>query len=40
MKWFGKTEWFSNIWRPVLDRMVAVLKEKGYKDTPYDDRQW
>ena len=40
VKWFGKTEWFSNMWRPVLDRMVRSLKAKGYEDTPYDDRNW
>lgn len=40
VKWFGKAEWFSNMWRPVLDRMVRSLKAKGYEDTPYDDRNW
>ena len=40
VNWFGKAEWFSYMWRPVLDRMVRSLKAKGYEDTPYNDRNW
>ena len=40
VKWFGHTEWFKNLWRDKLDYMVDSLKRKGFKDTPYDDRQW
>lgn len=40
VKWFGKTEWFSNIFKPVLNKLVCKLKEKGIKDTPYNDREW
>ena len=40
VKWFGHTEWFKNLWRDKLDYMVDSLKGKGFKDTPYDDRQW
>jgi hypothetical protein len=40
VKWFGKTEWFKNLWKPTLDRMVENLNESGVEDTPYDDRAW
>lgn len=40
VKWFGKTEWFKNLWKPTLDRMVENLNENGVEDTPYDDRAW
>jgi len=38
VKWFGKTNWFQHLWRSVLDKFVASLKSKGYKDTPYEDK--
>lgn len=40
VKWFGDTEWFKKLWKGKLDRMVADLKKKGFKDTPYEDRNW
>lgn len=40
VKWFGKTEWFKNLWKPTLDRMVEKLNESGVEDTPYVDRAW
>lgn len=40
VKWFGETEWFKNMWKPKLDRMVKKLNEKGVADTPYLDRDW
>ena len=40
VKWFGETEWFRNMWKPKLDRMVKSLNEKGVADTPYQDRNW
>ena len=39
VKWFGKTEWFKNMWKPKLDRMVKRLNEEGVADTPYHDKQ-
>ena len=38
--WFGETEWFKNLWKPTLDRMVAKLNRNGVEDTPYMDREW
>ncbi|MDF2537327.1 MAG: Ribosomal protein [Herbinix sp.] len=35
---FGKTKWFHNFWRSILDRKIYKLKEKGYQDTPYKDQ--
>ena len=40
VKWFGKTEWFKNMWKPMLDKMVKDLQAKGVENTPYNDRQW
>lgn len=40
VKWFGKTEWFKNMWKPTLDRMVERLNSDGVKNTPYNDRKW
>lgn len=40
VKWFGKTDWFKNLWKPTLDRMVEKLNGNGVEDTPYNDRAW
>lgn len=40
VKWFGKTEWFKNMWKPTLDRMVKQLNGEGVENTPYNDREW
>lgn len=40
VKWFGKTDWFRNIWKPKLDRMVIKLNTSGVEDTPYQDKVW
>lgn len=40
VKWFGKTEWFKNMWKPKLDSMIEKLRADGVKDTPYEDRTW
>lgn len=40
VKWFGKTDWFRNIWKPKLDRMVIKLNTSGVEDTPYQDKIW
>lgn len=40
VKWFGKTEWFKNLWKPTLDKMVAKLNADGVEDTPYEDKNW
>ena len=40
VKWFGETEWFRNMWKLKLDRMVEQLNSKGFDDTPYRDRNW
>lgn len=36
---FGKTDFFSSFWRKRLDKAIAILKHKGYKDTPYIDNE-
>lgn len=40
VKWFGDTEWFKNMWRGKLDKMVSNLQKNGVESTPYKDRQW
>lgn len=36
----GHTRWFSKLWKGRLDRMVKKLNDKGFADTPYEDKQW
>ena len=40
VKWFGETNWFKNLWRGKLDRMVEKLRSEGVESTPYDDKVW
>lgn len=40
VKWFGNTDWFKNLWKPKLDRMVSNLNSEGVENTPYDDKSW
>lgn len=40
VKWFGKTEWFKDLWRGTLDWMVSRLNDNGVENTPYCDRSW
>ena len=40
VKWFGDTQWFINMWKPTLDKMVKNLNNKGVENTPYNDKQW
>lgn len=40
VKWFGHTEWFKNIWKPTLDKMVRKMNNNGVENTPYNDRNW
>lgn len=40
VKLFGKTEWFKKMWRSPLDKLVNSLQTKGYKNTPYEDKEW
>lgn len=40
VKWFGKTNWFRNMWKPKLDRMVKNLNCNGVENTPYEDKNW
>ena len=40
VKWFGDTNWFKNMWRGTLDKMVANLNAQGVPNTAYDDIDW
>lgn len=40
VKWFGNTQWFKNMWRGKLDKMVKELQDSGVEDTPYNDIDW
>lgn len=40
VKWFGHTEWFKQLWKEKLDRMVANLNARGVLNTPYEDKIW
>lgn len=37
VKWFGKTRWFRQFWKRILDRTVDQLHERGVSGEPYDD---
>ena len=32
VKWFGHTDWFRNMWKPRLDKIVKKLNNKGVKN--------
>lgn len=34
---FGKTLWFHKMWKPLLDKMVKELSDRGIENTPYKD---
>ena len=38
VKYFGKATWFHKLNTPILNRFMKRLKEKGYQDTPYNDK--
>ena len=40
VKWFGDAQWFKNMWKPKLDRMVLRLNQEGVESTPYQDKNW
>ena len=40
VKWFGDTNWFKNLWRGKLDKMVEKLQAEGVDSTPYQDKKW
>ena len=40
VKWLGNTDWFKNLWKPKLDRMVSNLNSEGVENTPYEDKIW
>lgn len=40
VKWFGEADWFKNIFKAKLDKMVSNLQEKGVENTPYIDKKW
>lgn len=40
VEWFGDTDWFKNMWRKPLDRMVERLNDVGVANTPYQDLDW
>lgn len=40
VKWFGDKKWFKNFWKKKLDKKVSKLRELGYEDTKYEDKNW
>ena len=40
VKWFGDTDWFKDMWRGPLDKMVSNLNAKGVPNTAYNDIDW
>lgn len=39
VKIFGKTLWFHKMWKPLLDKIVQKLSDRGIENTPYKDRE-
>ena len=37
VRWFGSTNWFKQLWKYPLDRMVKKLNAQGVLNTPYND---
>ncbi len=35
--WFGKTKWFKNLGKYLLDKKVEKLQARGVESSPYDD---
>lgn len=40
VKMFGNNEWIKKRWQYRLDKMVNSLRQKGFEDSPYNDREW
>lgn len=40
VRWFGDTNWFKQLWRGKLDRLVKKLQSQGVANTPYDDKTY
>lgn len=40
VKLLGEKKWFKKFWKNKLNRMVEKLKEEGFEDTPYQDKEW
>lgn len=40
VRWFGDTAWFRLLLKPILDKFVSKLEDKGYESTPYQDKEW
>lgn len=40
VKWFGETQWFKNMCKSKLDKMVYRLQKEGIDNTPYQDGNW
>lgn len=40
VRWFGHTKCFQLCFKPMLNKMVMSLQEKGFKSTPYRDISW
>lgn len=38
VKWFGKSNWFKKIIKPILEMKIKKLRELGYSDKEYDDK--
>lgn len=38
VKWFGDKDWFRKPIKRILNKKIDKLAEKGYEDTPYNDK--
>lgn len=40
VKLFGKTKWFRNMWKRILDKKIKKLQAQGVECVPYQDKEW
>lgn len=40
VKIFGTSNWFKQLWTPLLNKMVIKLNQSGVENTPYNDTKW
>lgn len=40
VKCFGHTFWFKKVCKIFLDKLIKILKDKGFSDKPYNDKNW
>lgn len=40
VKYYGELIWFKKIGKYILDKLICILSNKGYSNTPYKDKNY